>query len=123
MAEALSLASGQKGAIAEYYSSNNQCPKNNTSTTAGGIASPSKIAGKYVLSVTTGDASGGTITLGSATITPVCQIDAKMRNTGVNGDIAGGTLSLKMGVTSGAFQWGCSSADIDDKYLPSTCQK
>lgn len=122
MAEALSLASGQKGAVAEFYSSNNECPKNSASTTAGGIARPTQISGKYVLSVKTGQGSG-TIKLGTGTVAAVCQIEATMRGSGVNGEIANGDLLLKMGVTSGAFQWGCNSTKIDNKYLPSTCQK
>lgn len=121
MAEALSLASGQKGAVAEYYSSNNNCPKNSASATAGGIALPTQISGKYVLSVTTDDSSSN-ITIGGNSVAAVCGIEALMRSSGVNGEIAGKTLTLNMAVTSGAFQWGCSS-DADNKFLPSSCQQ
>lgn len=121
MAEALSLASGQKATVAEFYSANNICPNNTGgSAQAGGIARNTAIAGKYVQSVTVGDGSG-TITIGSDTPPAVCQITALMRTSGVNGDIAGRNLILKMAVTSGAFQWGCTS-NAYEKYLPTSCQ-
>lgn len=121
MAEALSLASGQKASVAEYYSANNTCPENSTSNKAGGLAKPSQIAGKYVLSVTVKEDKTQTIMLGSGSVQSICGVVAKMRTTGVNGNIVGKELGLYMAVTSGAFQWGCVS-DALKQYLPTSCQ-
>ena len=121
MAEALSLASGQKSSVAEYFSANNECPQNSTSTKAGGIAKPSQIAGKYVESVTVKEDKTQTIKLGSDSVLSVCGVVAKMRSTGVNGNISGSELGLYMAVTSGAFQWGCISSALK-QYLPTSCQ-
>lgn len=123
MAEALSLASGQKGAIAEYYSSNGTCPLNSSGSTAkGGVAAKSQIFGKYVASVEIKE-DGDDVIAGGQNYTAVCQVVAKMRGAGyVNKGIEGAELNLNMATTSGAFVWGCTS-DADDKYLPATCQK
>lgn len=121
MAEALSLASGQKGAVAEFYSANNECPVNSVSNTAGGLAKPSQISGKYVLSVTVKEDKTQTIKLGSDSVQSICGVVAKMRSSGVNGNISGSELGLYMAVTSGAFQWGCVSNALK-QYLPTSCQ-
>ncbi len=123
MAEALSLASGQKGAVAEYYSSNSLCPDNNsTNYQNGGIALPAEIAGKYVEKVEVKSDTSVSIKVGSDTKTSVCGIIATMRSTGVADGIKSKTLTLGMAPTSGAFQWGCTST-ADNKFLPATCQK
>ncbi|MGE9781048.1 pilin, partial [Neisseria gonorrhoeae] len=49
VSEAILLAEGQKSAVAGYYLNNGKWPKDNTSA---GVASASKIIGKYVKSVT-----------------------------------------------------------------------
>lgn len=123
MAEALSLASGQKGAVAEYFSSNNDCPKNGGSDyTTGGIAKPSQISGKYVQQVDTKKEAISVQISGSLKGTTVCTIVATMRKNNVAKGIDGKTLTLGMVPTSGAFQWGCTSS-ADNKFLPATCQK
>ncbi|UYZ85502.1 pilin [Entomomonas sp. E2T0] len=121
MAEALSLVSGQKASVAEYYSAKNLCPENSTSNNAGGIAKPSEISGKYVLSVTVKEDKTQTIMLGSNGIQSICGVVAKMRSTGVNGNLVGSELGLYMAVTSGSFQWGCISNALK-QYLPASCQ-
>lgn len=124
MAEALSLTSGQKGAVAEFFSSNNECPKNDgaASSKGGGIAKNTTIAGKYVEKVDI-DKDSGTFTIATGvTAEAKCKVVATMRSSGVNGELVGKTLTLRMGVTSGAFQWACES-NADDKFLPATCQQ
>lgn len=124
ISEALSLASGQKGTVAEFYSSNNTCPDNGGGTKGtGGIAKPSEIYGKYVEKVEVKEDKGETLTVGNG-VKSVCSVTATMRATGVNGDIAGKTLSLYMGVTSGSFVWQCKSKNnsIPTKFLPQSCQ-
>lgn len=123
MAEALSLASGQKGTVAEYYSSNTACPNNAGSTAVtGGIAKPAEIAGKYVEKVEVKPDTSVTIKLGTDTKTSVCGITATMRKSNVAAGVNGKTLTLGMAPTSGAYQWGCAS-NAEDKFLPATCQK
>lgn len=121
MAEALSLASGQKAVVSEFYGFNSSCPDNvNSASKKGGLADASKISGKYVEKVEVG-VSTGTVDIGGTSINGECEIKATMRRTGVNGDIAGKYLILRMAVTSGSYQWGCVS-DAAEKFLPTTCQ-
>ncbi|HFB2759165.1 TPA: pilin, partial [Neisseria gonorrhoeae] len=47
--EAILLAEGQKSAVTEYYLNNGEWPEDNGDA---GVASPDKIIGKYVESVT-----------------------------------------------------------------------
>lgn len=123
MAEALSLASGQKGAVAEYYSSNSECPDNNKSNYQnGGIALPAEIAGKYVEKVEVKEDKTVDVKAGNVTKKSTCGIIATMRGTGVAEGVKTKTLTLGMAPTSGAFQWGCTST-ADNKFLPATCQK
>ena len=104
--EAMTLASGQKGAVAEVYSQDGSCPTNGTN----GIAAATDISGKYVLSVTT------------AGTTPACTITAKMRGTGVSTGIKDGTITLTMANGGGSNTWSCTSS-MDQKYLPKACVK
>ncbi|EPI4049703.1 pilin [Neisseria gonorrhoeae] len=48
VSEAILLAEGQKSAVTEYYPNNGKWPENNS---AAGVASASKIIGKYVKQV------------------------------------------------------------------------
>lgn len=124
--EALSLASGQKAAVAEYYSSKNTCPKNVTATDiTGGLAKPSQIAGKYVKEVRVDEDSSVSIQVGTTTVTSKCGIVATMKSTGISQGIQGKKLGLYMAPTSGAFAWQCGkgATTLEDKYLPSSCQK
>lgn len=123
--EALSLASGQKAAVAEYYSSKNTCPKNTTSDITGGLAKPSQIAGKYVKEVRVDENVSVSIQVGTTTITSKCGIVATMKSNGISQGIQGKKLGLYMAPTSGAFAWQCGKGDttLEDKYLPASCQK
>lgn len=128
MTEAFSLASGQKSAIAEFYSANGTCPDNDVAGyESGGLAKPTKIMGKYVEKVDVDDGTRAKmnstdINSGSTKIADaVCGVMATMRNTdGVNKDIRTKTLTLKMGLTSGSFVWDCEST-ADQKFLPASC--
>ncbi|EPH8075942.1 pilin, partial [Neisseria gonorrhoeae] len=75
VSEAILLAEGQKSAVTEYYLNNGIWPKDNDSA---GVASASKIIGKYVESVTV---TNGVVT-------------AKMKSDGVNKEIKDKRLSL-----------------------------
>ncbi|HFC3706413.1 TPA: pilin [Neisseria gonorrhoeae] len=124
VSEAILLAEGQKSAVTEYYLNHGEWPKDNTSA---GVASASKIIGKYVKSVTV---TNGVVT-------------AQMASTGVNKEIKGKKLSLWAKRQDGSVKWFCgqpvkranvAAADADDvtddknnngidtKHLPSTCR-
>ncbi|ENT1070442.1 pilin [Neisseria gonorrhoeae] len=119
------MAEGQKSAVTEYYLNNGEWPENNTSA---GVASASKIIGKYVKSVTV---TNGVVT-------------AQMNPSGVNNEIKGKKLSLWAKRENGSVKWFCGQpvtrgagnagkADdvtkagndnekINTKHLPSTCR-
>ncbi|ENS8015886.1 pilin [Neisseria gonorrhoeae] len=124
VSEAILLAEGQKSAVTEYYLNHGIWPKDNTSA---GVASASKIIGKYVKQV---EVKNGVVT-------------ATMASTGVNKEIQGKKLSLWAKRQDGSVKWFCGrpvtrtgNADdtvadaanangnkkIDTKHLPSTCR-
>ncbi|STZ86557.1 pilin [Neisseria gonorrhoeae] len=122
------MAEGQKSAVTEYYLNNGKWPENNGSA---GVASASKIIGKYVKEV---KVENGVVT-------------ATMKPSGVNKEIQGKKLSLWARRQDGSVKWFCgqpvkrdakdNDADdvtddagtdnggkgkIDTKHLPSTCR-
>ncbi|ENV7524644.1 pilin, partial [Neisseria gonorrhoeae] len=86
--EAILLAEGQKSAVTEYYLNHGEWPKDNTSA---GVASASKIIGKYVKSVTV---TNGVVT-------------AQMKPSGVNNEIKDKKLSLWAKRQDGSVKWFC----------------
>ncbi|HFA1669053.1 TPA: pilin [Neisseria gonorrhoeae] len=119
VSEAILLAEGQKSAVTEYYLNHGKWPENNDSA---GVASASKIIGKYVKSVTV---TNGVVT-------------AQMKPSGVNNEIKDKRLSLWGRRENGSVKWFCgqpvkrdAGADdvkadgtkkIETKHLPSTCR-
>lgn len=102
LGEAFTLASGQKGAVAESYADKGVMPADNT---AAGVASAASIKGKYVANVTI---ANGVIT-------------AQMNSTGVAAGVQSKKVTLTPTVNNGSFSWACSS-DADAKYRPSSCR-
>ncbi|MDM1029641.1 fimbrial protein [Neisseria meningitidis] len=110
---------GQKSAVTEYYLNHGEWPSNNTSA---GVATSSKIKGKYVKEV---KVANGVIT-------------AEMKSSGVNKEIQGKKLSLWAKRQAGSVKWFCGQPvtraakakddvtaatgtdKIDTKHLPST---
>ncbi|HFB9502679.1 TPA: pilin, partial [Neisseria gonorrhoeae] len=88
VSEAILLAEGQKSAVTEYYLNHGKWPENNDSA---GVASASKIIGKYVKSVTV---AKGVVT-------------AQMKSDGVNKEIQGKKLSLWARRQDGSVKWFC----------------
>ncbi|EMU1169988.1 pilin [Neisseria gonorrhoeae] len=122
VSEAILLAEGQKSAVTEYYLNHGKWPKDNDSA---GVASASKIIGKYVKEV---KVEKGVVT-------------AKMKPSGVNKEIKDKKLSLWARRENGSVKWFCGQPvtrngdDKDDvnaandatnaietKHLPSTCR-
>ncbi|EMT0981534.1 pilin [Neisseria gonorrhoeae] len=124
--EAILLAEGQKSAVTEYYLNNGKWPADNG---AAGVASASKIIGKYVKEV---KVENGVVT-------------AQMASSNVNKEIQGKKLSLWARRQDGSVKWFCGqpvqradnadndavTADgtdgttgtkIETKHLPSTCR-
>ncbi|EMT0019794.1 pilin [Neisseria gonorrhoeae] len=120
VSEAILLAEGQKSAVTEYYLNHGKWPANNGDA---GVASASKIKGKYVKEV---KVENGVVT-------------AQMNPSGVNKEIQGKRLSLWAKRQDGSVKWFCgqpvtrdnagkadvaadATAGIDTKHLPSTCR-
>ncbi|ENS6515178.1 pilin, partial [Neisseria gonorrhoeae] len=124
--EAILLAEGQKSAVTEYYLNHGKWPADNG---AAGVASASKIIGKYVKEV---KVENGVVT-------------AEMASSNVNKEIQGKKLSLWARRQDGSVKWFCGqpvqradnadndavTADgtdgttgtkIETKHLPSTCR-
>ncbi|HFA6997231.1 TPA: pilin, partial [Neisseria gonorrhoeae] len=91
------LAEGQKSAVAGYCPNHGEWPENNDSA---GVASASKIIGKYVQKV---EVAKGVVT-------------AQMASTGVNKEIKGKKLSLWAKRQDGSVKWFCGQpVKRDDK--------
>ncbi|EMS2183258.1 pilin [Neisseria gonorrhoeae] len=122
VSEAILLAEGQKSAVTEYYLNHGIWPKNNASA---GVASASKIKGKYVKEV---KVENGVVT-------------ATMASSNVNKEIKDKRLSLWAKREDGSVKWFCgqpvkrdkddndavkddadANGKIDTKHLPSTCR-
>ncbi|MBW3916651.1 pilin, partial [Neisseria meningitidis] len=121
--EAILLAEGQKSAVTEYYLNHGKWPDGNSDA---GVATSSKIKGKYVEKV---EVAKGVVT-------------AEMKSTGVNKEIKGKKLSLWAKRQDGSVKWFCgqpvertaptttnddvkadtaaNGKQIDTKHLPST---
>ncbi|HFC7809729.1 TPA: pilin [Neisseria meningitidis] len=121
VSEAILLAEGQKSAVTEYYLNHGIWPGDNSSA---GVASSSKIKGKYVKEVTV---ANGVVT-------------AQMASSNVNNEIKDKKLSLWAKRQDGSVKWFCGqpvtrtdtatddvaaatdNKKIDTKHLPSTCR-
>ncbi|HFA3927531.1 TPA: pilin, partial [Neisseria gonorrhoeae] len=88
VSEAILLAEGQKSAVTEYYLNNGKWPENNS---AAGVASASKIIGKYVKEV---EVAKGVVT-------------ATMASSNVNKEIKDKKLSLWAKREDGSVKWFC----------------
>ncbi|HFC4762026.1 TPA: pilin, partial [Neisseria gonorrhoeae] len=88
VSEAILLAEGQKSAVTEYYLNNGKWPADNG---AAGVASASKIIGKYVKQV---EVKNGVVT-------------AQMASSNVNKEIKDKKLSLWAKRQDGSVKWFC----------------
>lgn len=112
VSEAVNLMSATKTAIAEHYAQNASYPSGGLASIAGASAS-----GTYTNNLTVGSPSSG-----------VFAVEAVMRSSGVNSNIAGGSVAIQ--TTDGGLNWTCDGAApitssvsiIADKYLPGACK-
>ena len=103
VAEAVMLASSGKTPLAEFLGDKGYWPS--TADIVMGSRS-----GKYVSNITL---AGATMTTG------MIQVVASMKDTGVNPDIAGGTLIL---ISVDGRSWNCTAGTISSKYRPAACR-
>ena len=101
ISDGLSLASGSKTAVAEYYQNRGAYPTDNSTA---GVAASGSIKGNFVTQ--TAIANGLiTVTYGNS----------------ANAKISGSTVLLSPTDRGGSMEWDCSSA-IADRYLPTQCR-
>lgn len=112
ISEAFSLTNGLKPEVIVYMNHNAECPRNDKD----GFPAAASISGAYVAAVHLGG------TYPSNGHGNACTITAKFDNGGVSGGISGGSLTLQAQLNQGAVFWNCSSADIEQRYLPAGCR-
>ena len=103
VSEAVSLTSGGKTPMAEYFSAKSIWP-----STANDVMGT--VSGRYVSNVT--------ITAGNNTSSPIT-LTARMKGSGINPSVVGKTMELTS--TDGKF-WSCSGGTIATAYRPATCR-
>lgn len=101
VSESVTLADGQKTAVAEFYNANSRFPASNASA---GIASAGSIIGKYTNGVTVS---------GSGVITA----SVNSTNTGT-----GGNMVFVPTANGGSISWSCTTSTVAAKYRPSNCR-
>jgi type IV pilus assembly protein PilA len=108
--EALSLASGQKTNVIDYYSENDACPTNGE----GGIPTATSISGKYVNNVAVAGTAGAPPKVD-------CTITATFNSSNVNSKLSGQTVILTLYDEGGSFVWDCSTT-ASQSVAPSSCK-
>ena len=107
VSEVVSLLSGGKTSMAEFYADKGQWPSVAASVMG-------NTAGKYTASIVMGAGQGGTT---SQTL----DLIGTMKSTGVSAGVAGSTLQLS--TTDGGKIWSCTSGgNIAAKYRPCACK-
>ena len=106
--EALSLASGAKVAVAEYFNTNGTFPADNSTA---GLTEPTDFKGNWVESVTVSVVGGNAL------------ITALFSSTDAHSKIQGGEVTLTAVDHGGSIGFACSSSGTTDisAYLPSSC--
>ena len=103
VSEAVSLTTGGKTPLSEYFNEKGLWPSVATDV----ISNPS---GKYVSQITLGGATGTTGTI---------SMEARLKDSGVNTLITGGTLIL---TTADGKQFSCTAGNLAARYRPSSCR-
>ena len=103
VSEAVQLTAGGKTPLAEYFNDKGVWP-------AAASDVMGNLAGKYVSQITLG---GAVTTIGTISV------EARMKNTGINSNITGGTLIL---TSNDAKQWSCTSGTLAPKYRSAACR-
>ena len=107
VSEGLSLSSGAKAAVAEYFQDTGSWPTNNA---LAGLEASANIKGKY----TTGLVVTGTGKNGIITVTYGNQ---------ANSNITGDKLTLTSTDNTGSIEWACANGTgLLPKWLPAACR-
>ncbi len=101
--EAVSMMSGGKTPMAEYYADKGQWPSEASDVMG-------NTSGKYTSTIT--------ITAGANAATSIT-LTAKMKDSGINASITSKTLTLS---SADGKTWTCATGDIDAKYVPGACK-
>jgi type IV pilus assembly protein PilA len=102
VSEGMSLASGAKAAVAEFYQDSGTWPATNG---AAGLSPAANIEGQYTTGVAV-VANVVTVTYGDQ----------------ANTAITGKTLTLTATDNIGAIEWTCDNGTLLDKHVPSACR-
>ncbi|MDH4072446.1 MAG: pilin [Gammaproteobacteria bacterium] len=102
VSEGLNLSGGAKAAVTEFYQDQGAFPADNATA---GVEAAANIRGKYVTQVAVA-AGVITVTYGN---------DA-------NANITGLTLTMTPTDNAGSVSWACSSAGLQNKWLPAACR-
>jgi len=107
VSEGLSLSSGAKAAVAEFFQDSGAWPTNNTEA---GLSLSTAIKGKYTTKlVVTGTAANGIITVSYGNKANVAILAKTLTLTGVD--------------NTGAIEWTCAGgAGLLPKWLPAACR-
>ena len=100
--EGFSLATDARNAIAVRHASSGTFPNGNIDA---GIGTAASIKGRYVVSVTVGNADG--------------RVDVLLGNS-ASDLVAGQILTMQAVLDAGSLYWTC--AGVDTRYLPSACR-
>jgi len=108
VSEALSLASGAKVAVAEYFNTNGTFPADNSTA---GLTEPTDFKGNWVESVTVSVVGGNAL------------ITALFSSTEAHSKLQGGEVTLTAVDHGGSIAFACTSTGGTDitAYLPSSC--
>lgn len=109
VAEALNMASSFKGEIISSYGESNICP----TLTGIGLPASGALNGRYVNSLSISTPTGA-----------ICAITFTFKSDSVNDGLKSKNLTISMlDITmQGSAKWDCTSTDIRQLYLPSTCR-
>lgn len=103
VSEGLSLASGAKTALAEFYNQRGRFPADNESL---GLPAPASITGTYVEEV---DAADGIIEI--------------TYGNNANQIISGAILEVSAVTSSGSVRWNCKlGTGMEAKFVPASCR-
>ncbi len=104
VAEGFSLVSSGKMAVAEYYNENGSFPTDNATARLGAA---NTIIGKYVGSVTVGNAGALTVAYNTTT---------------AHDKLQGKNFVLTPTDNGGSISWACGVGTVGVDYLPNSCQ-
>ncbi|MHA6204394.1 pilin [Dyella soli] len=103
VSEGISLSTGAKAAVWDFFSNTGRLPPSNRSA---GLVSAASIAGNYVSNV---DATGG-------------KIQVTFHGPKANQQIQNQLLVLSPITHAGSIAWTCTPSTLSAKYLPTVCR-